>query len=73
MNGVIETCNCDHCRHLRRHQPQYQDLKWSDGKLAGRYDPARGLLELQRRGATEVFDLAQILSIANGEQMVYNK
>lgn len=65
-------CECDHCRHLRRHQSQYQDLRWPDGRLAARYDPARGMLEVQHRGDKCYFDLTQVLPIANGEQRVYN-
>lgn len=41
--------------------PQYIELKFVDGGLAGRYDPVRGVLEVQRRGTKHYFDLTQIL------------
>lgn len=40
--------------------PQYVELKFVDGGLAGRYDPVRGVLEVQRRGMKHYFDLTQI-------------
>lgn len=53
------TCTCDHCRHLRRHQPQYKDLRLPDGRYVGRYDPARGVLEVPCGGRNKhYFDLA---------------
>lgn len=40
--------------------PQYIELKFVDGGLAGRYDPVRGVLEVQKRGMKHYFDLTQI-------------
>lgn len=40
--------------------PQYIELKFVDGGLAARYDPVRGVLEVQRRGMKHYFDLAQL-------------
>jgi hypothetical protein len=36
----------------------YTDLRLPDGTLVGRYDPARGVLEVRKKGATHYFDLA---------------
>ena len=38
--------------------PQYLELRFPDGKLAGRYDPVRGILEIRRNGVNVYFDLA---------------
>jgi hypothetical protein len=38
--------------------PRYVDLRYPDGKIAARYDTARGILEMRHRGATVYFDLA---------------
>lgn len=70
-------CDCDHCRHLRRHQPHFRDLRLPEGKFIGRYDPVRGILEVPCGGGNKyMFDLAQMqmqmLTIAKGEQLLYN-
>lgn len=54
--------------------PQYVDLRYPDGKLAGRYDPARGILEIQRAGAKYYFDLTlcQILPLENKQEVCYD-
>ena len=41
--------------------PQYADLRLPNGKLAGRYDPTRGLLEVQTGGIKHYFDLTQFV------------
>lgn len=41
--------------------PQYVDLPFSDGGLAGRFDPVRGVLEVQRRGVKHYYDLAVLV------------
>lgn len=65
-------CTCDHCRHLRRHQPQYEDLRLPDGKHSGvRVDVARGVLEVQRKGVRYYFDLT-VLPIAKPVQICYD-
>jgi hypothetical protein len=38
--------------------PKYIELRYPDGKLAARYDPGRGLLEMQKAGVKVLFDLA---------------
>lgn len=45
---------------------RYVELRLPDGKLACRFDPVRGLLEVQARGIKHYFDLTQVaLSIDN--------
>jgi len=39
---------------------KYISVVFSNGKLAFKFDPDRGLIEIQERGQREVFDLAQI-------------
>lgn len=38
--------------------PHYVELRYPDGKLAARFDPVRGLLELQKGNVKHLFDLA---------------
>lgn len=38
--------------------PHYVELRFPDGKLAGRYDPARNILEIRKGGVNIYFDLA---------------
>lgn len=53
--------------------PQYADLRLPNGKLAGRYDPTRGLLEVQTGGIKHYFDLTQIVkAIDNKTDSGYN-
>lgn len=40
----------------------YVDVRYPDGWIAFRYDPKRGIVEIQRRGQKFYFDLAKILS-----------
>jgi hypothetical protein len=68
----IESCDCDHCRRLRRHQPQYEDLRLPDGRHTGvRVDVARGILEVQRNRIRYYFDLTT-LPIAKPVQICYD-
>lgn len=39
---------------------QYEPLEFPDKKLAARFDPIRGILEIQRAGIKYYFDLTQI-------------
>lgn len=54
--------------------PAYVELRFPDGKLAARYDPRRGILEIRNRGATIYFDLAlcQIDHIDKPPETCYN-
>lgn len=49
-------------------QPQtisrFQDVHYPDGWLAFRYDPTRGIVEIQRRGQKHYFDLASLFTEA---------
>jgi hypothetical protein len=47
--------------------PQDIELPFPDGGIAGRFDPQRGILEVQRRGVKHYFDLAQLV------QLIQNK
>lgn len=38
----------------------YMELRYPDGKMAARYDPIRGLLELQKSNVKYLFDLVQL-------------
>lgn len=40
----------------------YLDVRSSRGKLLFRYDPYRGIVEIQERGVKEYIDLTQILA-----------
>ena len=54
--------------------PHYVELRYPDGKLAARYDPVRGILELRQRGATVYFDLAMLANevVEAPEETCYN-
>jgi len=53
--------------------PHYIELRFSSGKLAARYDPVRGILELQERGVRQYFDLALVdLPLENQTDVCYN-
>jgi hypothetical protein len=54
--------------------PQYVDLRFPDGKLAARYDPARNILEIRKGGTTIYFDLAilAIQPIEKSDDTCYN-
>lgn len=54
--------------------PQYVDLRYPDGKLAAKYDPARGILEVQRNGTKFYFDLTlcKILTIEKAPEVCYD-
>lgn len=41
-------------------QPTYIDVRYPDGRLAFRYDPQRGVVELQKRGEKHYFDLTMV-------------
>lgn len=42
--------------------PQYIELRFPDGTHSGaRYDPIRGVLEVQKRGIKHVFDLSEVV------------
>jgi hypothetical protein len=42
-------------------KPQYEILRLPDGRHSGaRFDPVRGVLEIQYKGSKYLFDLAQI-------------
>lgn len=45
-------------------QPQWIDLRSPQGKLLGRFDIQRGLLEIKRRGQAHRFDLSALSSNA---------
>jgi hypothetical protein len=45
------------------HQPGWVDLRGHDGKLLGRFDPTRDLLEIRHRGVSTIIDLAQYHAI----------
>jgi hypothetical protein len=45
------------------HKPlPYQAVRYPDGSLAFRYDPKRGMVEIQRRGQRFYFDLTIIIA-----------
>ena len=54
--------------------PQYVELRYPDGKLAAKYDPIRGILELQRQGVKFYFDLALLSmpAIEMPKEVCYN-
>lgn len=52
--------------------PHYIDVRYPDNKLAFRYDPTRGVVEIQRNGCRHYFDLAVIvMPIENGQESCY--
>lgn len=42
---------------------QYIDLRLPGGRLAGRFDPARFVLEVKERGVIHYFDLTQVVEM----------
>lgn len=53
--------------------PQYIELRLPDGKIAGRFDPLRGVLEVQTRGVKHYFDLTQVvLTIDKSPELCYD-
>ena len=53
--------------------PHYIELRFTSGKLAARYDPVRGILELSERGVKQYFDLTLVeLPVEKNEQSCYN-
>ena len=40
--------------------PEWVELRMPSGKLVGKYDPHRGLLQVRVRGEVQTFDLAEI-------------
>ena len=54
--------------------PRYVDLRFPDGKIAGRYDAQRGILEMRHRGATVYFDLALcvVTAVEEPREVAYN-
>lgn len=52
--------------------PQYVDARYPDNKIAFRYDPLRGIIEIQRNGIRYYFDLT-ILAIENKSEMCYTE
>lgn len=51
---------------------QYEPLEFPDKKLAGRFDPVRGILEIQRAGIKYYFDLTQIKPIDKRNNLCNN-
>ena len=55
---------------------RYADLRLPDGTHSGaRYDPTRGVLEIQKRGKRYYFDLTQILvkcTVAGDNELCYD-
>lgn len=51
---------------------QYEALMLPNGKLAGRYDPLRGILEIQSAGIKYYFDLTQIKPIDKRNNLCNN-
>jgi hypothetical protein len=49
---------------------QYVELRLPDGKLACRFDPIRGLLEVQSRGIKHYFDLTQVIQTIDNSKEV---
>ena len=41
-------------------KPIFLPVTWQNGKLAFKFDPVRGLIEMQERGVKQVFDLSAL-------------
>ena len=54
-NWEIETVNSN---QYQPPKPVFVPVTWQNGKLAFKFDPLRGLIELQERGVKQVFDLS---------------
>lgn len=55
--------------------PQYVDLRYPDGKLAAKYDPTRGILEIKHRDGTKFYfdlTLCEILAIEKAPEVCYD-
>jgi hypothetical protein len=54
--------------------PNYVDVRYPDNKLAFRYDPKRGIIEVQRNSVRYYFDLTLLpLELESDEVFCYNK
>lgn len=54
--------------------PRYVDLRYPDGKIAARYDSARGILEMRRGGVNVYFDLTlcTVAAVEEPREVAYN-
>jgi hypothetical protein len=54
--------------------PTYVDLRFPDGKIAARYDPVRGILEMRHKGAMVYFDLVVcgVSAVEEPPKVAYN-
>ena len=48
--------------------PHWLDLRMECGRLIGKFDPERLLLQVQYRGTVKVFDLAEIISAESAKE-----